>query len=143
MKILGISAYYHDSAAALVVDGTIVAAAQEERFTRKKHDSEFPLQAMRECLRIGNLTLDEIDAVVYYDKPWLKFERILETYYALAPRGAASFRAGLPVWLKEKAMLPRLIQKHVPKSIPLKFSITTSPMRRAVSTPRPSIPRRS
>lgn len=122
MNILGISAFYHDSAAALVVDGTIVAAAQEERFTRKKHDSEFPLQAMRECLRIGNLTLDEIDAVVYYDKPWLKFERILETYYALAPRGAASFRAGLPVWLKEKAMLPRLIQKHVPKSIPLKFS---------------------
>lgn len=122
MNILGISAFYHDSAAALIVDGKIIAAAQEERFTRKKHDSTFPVHATQECLKLGKLTMDQIDAVVYYDKPWLKFERILETYYALAPRGAASFRAGLPVWLKEKAMLPRLIQKHVPKHIPLKFS---------------------
>lgn len=122
LNILGISAFYHDSAAALIVDGEIIAAAQEERFSRKKHDSAFPTLAMNECLKIGNLNLNQIDAVVYYDKPWLKFERILETYYALAPRGADSFRAGLPVWLKEKAMLPRLIQKHIPKSIPLKFS---------------------
>ncbi len=122
MKILGISAFYHDSAAALIIDGEIIAAAQEERFTRKKHDSGFPENATKECFKIAKLKIEDIDAVIYYDKPWLKFERILETYYALAPRGATSFRAGLPVWLKEKALLPRLIQKHIPKQIPLKFS---------------------
>jgi len=122
MKILGISAYFHDSAAALIIDGKIIAAAQEERFSRKKHDSSFPFSAVQECLKIAQLGIEEIDAVVYYDKPWLKFERILETYYALAPRGAASFRAGLPVWLKEKALLPRLIHKNIPNTIPLKFS---------------------
>ncbi len=122
LNILGVSAFYHDSAAALLINGEIVAAAQEERFSRKKHDSDFPSLAIHECLKIGNINLNQIDAVIYYDKPWLKFERILETYYALAPRGAASFRAGLPVWLKEKAMLPRLIRKHIPKNIPLKFS---------------------
>lgn len=122
MRLLGLSAYYHDSAAALIIDGNIVAAAQEERFSRKKHDAGFPLNAVNYCLSSNGLTWDDIDAVVYYDKPWLKFERILETYYALAPRGAASFRAGLPVWVKEKAMLPRLLRQHVPKNIPLKFS---------------------
>ena len=122
MKILGISAFYHDSAAALIVDGKIVAAAQEERFTRKKHDSSFPSHAAEYCLATGHTAWDQLDAVVYYDKPWLKFERILETYYALAPKGAASFRAGLPVWIKEKALLPRLIHEHVPKGVPLKFS---------------------
>lgn len=122
MNILGISAFYHDSAAVLIINGEIVAAAQEERFSRKKHDSSFPILATQEILKIANLTIDQIDAVVYYDKPWLKFERILETYYALAPRGATSFRAGLPLWLKEKALLPRLMRKHIPQSIPLKFS---------------------
>ena len=122
MKILGISAFYHDSAAALTVDGRIVAAAQEERFSRKKHDSGFPQHAARYCLEAHQLDWQDLDAVVYYDKPWLKFERILETYYALAPRGAASFRAGLPVWVKEKALLPRLLREHVPKKVPLKFS---------------------
>lgn len=122
MVILGISAFYHDSAAALIRDGAIIAAAQEERFTRKKHDSAFPTQACNFCLKQAGVSWNEVDAVVFYDKPWLKFERILETYYALAPRGAASFHAGLPVWLKEKALLPRLLRKHVPKNVPLKFS---------------------
>ncbi len=122
MVILGISAFYHDSAAALIRDGAIIAAAQEERFTRKKHDSAFPTFASEYCLKEAGVSWNEVDAVVFYDKPWLKFERILETYYALAPRGAASFHAGLPVWLKEKALLPRLLRKHVPKKVPLKFS---------------------
>jgi carbamoyltransferase len=122
VKILGVSAYYHDSAAALIVDGHIVAAAQEERFTRKKHDAGFPAQAAAYCLRAGNLSWQDLDAVVYYDKPWLKFERILETYYALAPRGAASFRAGIPVWVKEKALLPNLLGKQIPKKVPIKYS---------------------
>lgn len=122
MVIVGISAFYHDSAAAIIKDGQILAAAQEERFTRKKHDSAFPEQALHYCLSSQNLTWKDVDAVVYYDKPWLKFERILETYYALAPKGAASFRAGLPVWIKEKALLPRLIRKYIPHDVPLKFS---------------------
>lgn len=122
MKILGLSAYYHDSAAALIIDGNIIAAAQEERFTRKKHDAGFPTHASAYCLREGGITWKDLDAVVYYDKPWLKFERILETYYALAPRGAASFRAGLPVWVKEKALMPYLLGKQIPKKIPIKYS---------------------
>lgn len=122
MRLLGISAFYHDSAASLVVDGHIVAAAQEERFSRKKHDAGYPVSAVKYCLSAAALNWSDIDAVVYYDKPWLKFERILETYYALAPRGAQSFRAGLPVWVKEKAMLPRLLRQHIPKDVPLKFS---------------------
>lgn len=122
MNILGISAFYHDSAAALIVDGQIVAAAQEERFTRKKYDADYPQSAVDYCLKTSGLTFDQIDAVVFYDKPWLKFERILETYYAFAPKGAASFRAGLPIWVKEKAMLPRLLRKYIPKNVSLKFS---------------------
>jgi carbamoyltransferase len=122
MKILGISCFYHDSAAALIVNGSIVAAAQEERFTRIKHDSQFPQISMNYCLSDSGIGLNDLDAVVFYDKPWLKFERILETYYALAPKGAASFHAGLPVWIKEKALLPRLIRKSIPKNVPLKFS---------------------
>ncbi|MBY0516430.1 MAG: carbamoyltransferase [Bacteriovoracaceae bacterium] len=122
MKILGISAFYHDSAAALVIDGRIIAAAQEERFSRVKHDERFPVHASDYCLREAGINWEDLDAVVYYDKPWLKFERILETYYALAPKGAKSFRAGLPVWIKEKAMLPRMLQKHIPKKVPLRFS---------------------
>ncbi len=102
MKILGISAYYHDAAAALVVDGKIVAAAQEERFTRKKHDDRFPEHAVRYCLEEAGLTAGDIDHVAFYDKPFLKFERLLETYLAFAPRGFASFRHALPVWVKDK-----------------------------------------
>ena len=102
MRILGISAFYHDSAAALLVDGKPVAAVQEERFTRKKHDSAFPEHAIRYCLEQGRVGLDEIDHVVFFEKPLLKFERLLETYLANAPRGYQSFKMAIPVWLKEK-----------------------------------------
>ena len=98
-KILGISAFYHDSAAALTVDGEIIAAAQEERFTRVKHTSDFPIHAIKYCLQEGGLSIDELDAVVFYDKPLLKFERLLETYYAFAPKGIQSFLKAVPVWL--------------------------------------------
>lgn len=108
MNIIGISAYYHDSAACLVQDGRIVAAAQEERFTRKKHDAGFPLQAIRYCLAEASLGAADIDHVVFYDKPFLKFERLLETYLAFAPRGFQSFATSLPVWIKDK-----LFQKSV------------------------------
>ena len=109
MNILGFSAYYHDSAACLVVDGKIIAAAQEERFTRKKHDSEFPAQAVKYCLAEAGLKPEDIDYVVFYDKPFLKFERLLETYLAFAPRGFKSFVASLPVWLKDKLFQKRMI----------------------------------
>jgi carbamoyltransferase len=102
MKILGISAYYHDSAAALLRDGQVVAAAQEERFTRRKHDAGFPRQAIEACLRAAAMRPAELDYVAFYDKPFLKFERLLETYLAFAPRGFASFRQALPVWVKDK-----------------------------------------
>lgn len=105
MNILGISAYYHDSAAALVVDGRIVAAAQEERFTRKKHDAGFPTNAIKYCLSEAKLSLSEVDQVVFYDKPFLKFERLLETYYGAAPKGLVSFINSMPVWMKEKLFL--------------------------------------
>lgn len=109
MNILGISAYYHDSAAALISNGEIVAAAQEERFTRKKHDPGFPAEAVKYCLQHSGLTLSQIDAVVFYDKPLLKFERLLETYYAFSPRGLSSFLISIPVWLKEKMFLKKLL----------------------------------
>ena len=105
--ILGISAFYHDSAAALVVDGEIVAAAQEERFTRKKHDHHFPQHAIDYCLAEANLTATDLDYVTFYDKPIRKFERLLETYLAYAPIGYRSFRKAMPLWLKEKLFLPR------------------------------------
>jgi carbamoyltransferase len=105
MRIIGISAFYHDSAAALVVDGEIIAAAQEERFTRKKHDSRFPRHALEYCLSAGGIALDQVDLVAFYDKPFLKFERLLETYLAFAPRGFQSFRMAIPVWLREKLFL--------------------------------------
>lgn len=113
MNILGISAYYHDSAAAMVVDGEIVSAAQEERFTRRKHDSSFPGNAVRYCIGSAGLTPRQIDHVVFYDKPFLKFERLLETYLAFAPRGFTSFRAALPVWLKEKLFQKRLLVEEL------------------------------
>ena len=120
MNILGISAFYHDSAAALLKDGEIVAAAQEERFTRKKHDPSFPGQAVKFCLQYGGLSLSELDAVVFYDKPFLKFERLLETYYAFAPRGLKSFLSAIPVWVKEKVFLKKLIRDELAKIEPLK-----------------------
>src|SRR6266545_4656265 len=107
--VTAISAFYHDSAAALLHDGEIVAAAQEERFSRKKHDPAFPRQAVSYCLEEGGVSLDELDAVVFYDKPFLKFARLLETYYAFAPRGLRSFLTAMPVWIKEKLLLKRLI----------------------------------
>lgn len=112
MNILGISAFYHDSAACLVRDGEIIAAAQEERFTRKKHDPGFPHQAVQYCLREGNIALKDIRHLVFYDKPLVKFERLLETYLAFAPRGVQSFVAAMPVWLKEKLLLKSLLQKE-------------------------------
>ena len=115
MPILGISAFYHDSAAALIHDGTIIAAAQEERFTRKKHDSSFPKNAIQFCLENSGLDLSEIDAVVFYDKPLLKFERLLETYYAFAPRGIRSFIASMPVWLREKMFLKKVLRDELKK----------------------------
>jgi carbamoyltransferase len=122
--ILGISAFYHDSAAALVIDGDIVAAAQEERFTRKKHDPDFPHEAVRYCLREAGLTAADLDYVAFYEKPLRKFERLLETYLAFAPDGFRSFRMALPVWLKEKTHLPKLIRGGVGVSprVPLVFT---------------------
>jgi len=127
-KILGISAFYHDSAAALLINGKIIAAAQEERFTRKKHTSEFPVNAIKFCLEYSCCSIDELDAVVFYDKPLLKFERLLETYYSFAPRGLLSFITDIPVWIKEKLFLKKLlddglseIEKYVKKKLNLLF----------------------
>lgn len=112
-KILGISAFYHDSAAALVVGGKIVAAAQEERFTRIKHDFNFPVNAINYCLKEGGITPEELDYVVFYDKPLLKFDRLIETYLAYAPAGLKSFMMAMPLWLKTKLHLPREIRKSL------------------------------
>ena len=113
MIILGLSAYYHDSAAALVVDGRLIAAVQEERFTRKKHDSNFPTNAISYCLAEGAIRLSGVDRVVFYDKPFLKFERLLETYVAFAPRGFDSFRMAIPVWMREKLFQKDLLVKEL------------------------------
>jgi carbamoyltransferase len=113
MRIIGISAYYHDSAVALVCDGAVLAAAQEERFSRKKHDAGFPRDALAYCLREGKCSLDDIDHVVFYDKPFLKFERLLETYLAFAPRGFQSFRMAMPIWLREKLFLKDLLRNEL------------------------------
>src|SRR6185437_12837825 len=110
-SILGISAYYHDSAAALVVDGRIVAAAQEERFTRKKHDERFPRDAVAYCLAEGRLRPDELDYVVFYEKPLTKFERLMETFAAVAPAGFGAFCRAAPAWAREKLFLRRAIAK--------------------------------
>ena len=101
-SILGISAFYHDSAATLVVDGEIIAAAQEERFSRKKHDSSYPFNAVKYILKNSNLNISDLDHIVFFEKPFLKFERLLETYVAFAPRGFKSFCMAMPVWLKDK-----------------------------------------
>jgi carbamoyltransferase len=113
--VLGLSAYYHDSAAALVRDGVIIAAAQEERFTRKKHDSGFPHNAVRYCLEAAGTGLSDVDHIAFYDKPFLKFERLLETYLAFAPRGFKSFRMAIPVWLKEKLFLRSTLLEELKK----------------------------
>ena len=100
--ILGISAFYHDSAACILVDGKIIAAAQEERFTRKKHDPSYPYNAIEFVLKYSNLKLSEVDQIVFFEKPFLKFERLLETYVAFAPKGFISFAKAMPLWIKEK-----------------------------------------
>ncbi|MEM6327207.1 MAG: carbamoyltransferase [Bacteroidota bacterium] len=122
MTILGISCWYHDAAAALVRDGEIVAAAQEERFTRRKHDAEFPRNAIAYCLTEAGIEAGDLDAVAFYDKPLLKFERLLETYVSYAPRGLASFIRAMPVWLKQKLWIPDLISKELGvEDLPLVF----------------------
>ncbi|ORJ62363.1 carbamoyltransferase family protein [Geothermobacter hydrogeniphilus] len=121
MNILGLSAYYHDSAACLVRDGRIVAAAQEERFSRKKHDAGFPLQSLTWCLEQARLSSDDLDAVVFYEKPFLRFERLLETYLAFAPRGLKQFLTALPVWMKEKIWIKEAIRKHLDYQGPIYF----------------------
>src|SRR5436305_1315204 len=113
IDILGISAYYHDSAACLLRNGDIVAAAQEERFSRKKHDARFPENAVRFCLQKGAVSLGELKYVVFYDKPLLKFERLLETYLAFAPKGIKSYLMAMPVWMKEKVLLKKVLQKEL------------------------------
>jgi carbamoyltransferase len=113
VRILGISAFYHDSAAALLVDGRIVAAAQEERFTRRRHDAGFPIRAARYCLQEARIPPHEVDLVAFYEKPFLKFDRLLETYLAFAPRGFRSFRAAMPVWLREKLFQKSLLAKEL------------------------------
>ena len=113
MKILGISAFYHDSAAAIIENGVIVAAAQEERFTRKKHDAAFPTNAVKYCLEYSGTSLDDLEGIAFYDKPLLKFERLLETYYAFSPKGVSSFITAIPVWLKEKLFLKKLIKDEL------------------------------
>ena len=118
MRVLGISAFYHDAAAALICDGEIVAAAQEERFTRKKHDAGFPQHALNFCLAHAGVRLDQIDLVAFYDKPLLKFERLLETYLAFAPRGFKSFRSAIPLWLHEKLFLKDLLKRKLTAAAP-------------------------
>ena len=115
MTILGISAFYHDAAAAIIQDGEVLAAAQEERFTRKKHDAAFPVNAIKYCLQYAGRSLNDLDAIVFYEKPFLKFERLLETYYAYAPKGWSSFLSAMPVWIKEKLFLKKVIREELNK----------------------------
>ena len=115
MRILGISAFYHDCAAALIEDGNMISAAQEERFTRVKHDKGFPAHAITYCLSEAGVAMDGIDYVAFYDKPFLKFERLLETYVAFAPKGFSSFKTAIPVWLKEKLFQKGLLKKEFKK----------------------------
>ena len=115
-SILGISAFYHDSAACLVVDGEIVAAAQEERFTRIKHDYRFPQRAAAYCLKEGGVTTNKLDYVGFYDKPLLKFERLLETYLDYAPAGFPSFLKAMPLWMREKLWMPDVIRLELAKA---------------------------
>ena len=116
MYILGISAFYHDSAACLIHNGKIISAVQEERFTRKKHDANFPIHAVKYCLKEAGVEPKELDQVVFYEKPFLKFERLLETYLAFAPRGFLSFSKAIRLWIKEK-----LFQKHISKELKISW----------------------
>ena len=118
MWILGISAFYHDSAAALIRDGEVMAAAQEERFTRIKHDSRFPSHAVRYCLEFAGLKPGELDHVVFYEKPFLKFERLLESYLAFAPKGLRSFQMALPLWTREKLFQKDLLTREFKRISP-------------------------
>jgi len=111
--VLGISAYYHDSAAALLIDGEIIAAAHEERFTRKKHDMSFPVNATRYVLSEADLAVSDLTAIAFYDKPYIKFERLLETYHAFAPKGLQSFLAAVPVWIKEKLFMKKMLWEEL------------------------------
>src|SRR5437762_11435122 len=113
INILGISAFYHDSAACLVRDGRIIAAAQEERFTRKKHDASFPKFAVEYCLREGGINIDEVDFVAFYEKPFVKFDRILHTYLACAPAGIQSFLKAIPLWINDKIWMKELIRREL------------------------------
>ena len=117
-SILGISAFYHDSAAAIIIDGKIIAAAQEERFTRIKHDSNYPFKSVEFVLKFANLTLKEIDHIVFYEKPFLKFERLLETYVAFAPKGFFSFNKAMPLWLREKLFQKKMLINHLKEHDP-------------------------
>ncbi|MCA9131791.1 MAG: hypothetical protein KDA45_01495 [Planctomycetales bacterium] len=137
-NILGLSAFYHDSAAALVVDGELVAAAQEERFTRKKHDFDFPQQAVDYCLQEAGLSPEELDYVGFYEKPLSKFERLLQTYLAFAPRGYRSFRQALPLWLKQKLHLPREMRRGLHDRYAGRFVFTDHHQSHAASAFFPS-----
>jgi len=139
--ILGLSAFYHDSAAALLIDGNIVAAAHEERFTRKKHDSSFPSNATGYVLKEGGLFLDDLDAVAFYDKPYLKFERLLETYHGFAPQGLKSFTSAIPVWIKEKLFMRKMLKDeldNIGRGITQKFLFPEHHLSHAASAFYPS-----
>ena len=138
MNILGISAYYHDSAACLVCDGKIVAAAQEERFTRKKHDHEFPRNAVEFCLQRGGIEAEDLDLVAFYDKPLLKFDRLLETYISYAPRGFKLFRMGMPLWLRQKLHTPRELDRGLDGKYKGRFVFTAHHESHAASAFFPS-----
>ena len=114
-SVLGISAYYHDSAALLLQDGEIIAAVHEERFTRKKHDQSFPINAVEYVLKEGGLKVSELDAIAFYDKPLLKFERLLETYHSFIPAGLKSFLSAMPVWIKEKLFMKKMLWDELEK----------------------------
>ena len=121
-RILGVSAFYHDSAACLLIDGRIIAAIQEERLTRVKHDSSFPDNAIRACLQIGNCSIDELDYIVFYEKPFAKFERLLETYLDCNPRGLRSYLKALPLWVKDKLWIKDKLRKSLDFRGPILFS---------------------
>ena len=120
-RVLGLSAYYHDSAACLLADGRIVAAAQEERFSRKKHDERFPAQAVAYCLREGGIGIEDVDEIGFYEKPLLKFDRLLESYVASAPRGLRQYLIAMPLWLREKLWMGDEIQRELGTARPIRF----------------------
>ncbi|MCA9613449.1 MAG: carbamoyltransferase, partial [Myxococcales bacterium] len=138
MKILGISAFYHDSAACLVDSGEIVAAAQEERFTRKKHDEAFPAQAVSYCLGEAGIAAKDLDLVVFYDKPWLKFDRLLETWLGYVPRSFRQFTRGLPLWLGQKLHVPRELDRGLGGAYRGRYAFTSHHESHAASAFFPS-----